>query len=464
MSQKNKSTTLGTLVADSFMPASNLTSPQAAGALFWRARYLQEAAILQHLPFLFWLLAILRPRRYVETGMTDAVSYFAVCQAMDKTEPDGVCTGIWHQIGKNPVSVPEGVHWRNTEFYAEFSQILTEPPAKVARRLRDGSVDLLLVNMQDDDSPINSLTLDWTCKLSERAVVLVHGTSRPGFEETPSAVLLRDLGARCPTVHFEGGDGLSVLLWGSERKEQLLGLADLTPETPGYSDIRQVFQRLGAAHRFEWENRRNSQHLRDQQSNLDRLQKQNVGLTRELEENVLLSHERGLQIATMQAQLHDLKVEQQAWENETKQQIAALEAEQEEQAVWLQKAEAGHAERLQKSSREIAILMSTLETERQKSLALLGEAEALRNENTRHQVEREERERNHRAAEEGLNQQNRELQAQLHDLEVKRKTWESKAKQHLDRYNAVMNSTSWRITGPARSAINQFRALKKTRP
>ena len=166
----------------------------------------------------------------------------------------------------------------------------------------------------------------------------------------------------------------------------------------------------------------------------------------------------------MQAQLHDLEVKHKAWENETKQRIAALEAEREEQAVWLQKAEAGHAERLQKSSREIAILMSTLETERQKSLALLGEAEALRNENTRHQVEREERERNHRAAEEGLNQQNRELQAQLHDLEVKRKTWESKAKQHLDRYNAVMNSTSWRITGPARSAINQFRALKKTRP
>ena len=435
------------------MPASNLTSPQAARALFWRARYLQEAAILQHLPFLFWLLAILRPRRYVETGMTDAVSYFAVCQAMDKTEPDAVCTGIWHQTGKNPVSLPESVHWRNTEFYAEFSQILTEPPARVARRLRDGSVDLLLVNMQDDDSPINSLVQDWTCKLSERAVVLVHGTSRPGFEESPSAVLLRDLEARCPTMHFEGGDGLSVLLWGSERQEQLLGLADLAPETPGYSDVRQVFQRLGAAHRFEWKNRKNSQHLRDQQRDLDRLQEQNMGLTRELEENVLLSQERGLQIATMQAQLHDLEVKQKAWENEAKQRIAALEAEREEQAARLQKAEAGHA-----------ALTSTLETERQKSLALLEEAEALRNENNRHQAEREERERNHRTAEDALNRQNRELQTQLHDLEVKQKAWENEAKQHWERYNAVMNSTSWRITGPARSMIDKFRALKKTKP
>ncbi|PZO65553.1 MAG: hypothetical protein DI498_08635, partial [Paracoccus denitrificans] len=416
MSQKSMSTAIETLVADSVLPASGFSSPQAARALFWRARYLQEAAILQHLPFLFWLLGILRPRRYVETGMTDAVSYFAVCQAMDKTEPDAACTGIWHQTGEARASLPDGVNWRNTEFYAEFSQILTGPLAKFANGVRDGSIDLLLVNWHDDDSAINSFVQDWTSKLSKRAVVVVHGTSRPGFEETPSAVLLRDLGTRCPTLHFDGGDGLTVLLWGAERQEQLLALANLSQEDSGYSDVRQVFQRLGAAHQFEWKNRKNSQHLRDQQRDLDHLQKLNIGLTRELEENALLSEERGLENATMQAQIHDLEVQRKTWEDEAKQQIAALEAQREEQAVRLQEAEAGHAERLQESSREFAVLIETLETERQKNLALREEAEAFREESTRNQAEREEQERIHRTAEDVFNYETRKLKAQIQEL------------------------------------------------
>ncbi|WP_158635509.1 hypothetical protein [Gemmobacter aquaticus] len=506
------------------MASSDLTSPQAARALFWRARYLQESPILQHLPFLFWLLSILRPRRYVEINMTEAVSYFAACQAMDKIEPDAVCTGIWHQTGGKPATIPEGILWRNSEFYAEFSQILTEPPAKVASRIHNGSVDLLLVNLQGDDTPMNSLVQDWTCKLSERAVVLVHGTGRPGFEETPGAVLLRDLGARCPTVHFDGGDGLSVLLWGTERQERFQGLANLAPETPDYFDVRQVFQRLGAAHRYEWKSRKDSQRLHEQQRSLDRLQKENTELSRDLEERTLLSQEHSLQVATLRAQLHDLEMKRKAWEDTAKQRIAALEAEREEQSIRRQEAEAGREERF----REIAVLTSTLEKERERTQRSVEERTLLIQEHSLQvttlqaqlhdlemkrkawedtakqriaalEAEREEQSIRRQEAEAGREERFREiavltstlekerertqrsveertlliqehslqvatLQAQLHELEMKRKAWEDEAKQHLERYNAVINSTSWCITRPARRAIDRFRALNRRRP
>ncbi|MCE6967246.1 hypothetical protein [Cereibacter sphaeroides] len=493
MSQTNKLSILASLVADSM--ALDTASPRAASALFWRARYLQEAAILPHLPFIFWLSSILRPRSYVETGMTEAVSYFAVCQTMDKISPDGVCTGIWRRVGENSGVIPERVHWRNTELYTEFSNIVVESPAKVAANIRDGSVDLLLVNLQDGDT----LVKDWTSKLSECAVVLLHGTRLPEFSDTSSAAMLRDLGALYPTIHFEEGDGLSVLLWGPERREQLLGLADLTSETPGYSDVRQVFRRLGAAHRFEWISRKDRQDLLERQRDLERLQKERDAIQLELREYTLLSQEHGHQVANLQARLHDLEAAGAARDDRAAHRIAALEAECEEQAQRLRDAETRSEELLHERFREIATLTSTLEGERtvaetmrvrnadlEARLQELEAESAARDDRATRRIaaleaEREEQAQRLREAKakfgELLHERLQEIASLTSTLERERLQASTLQRRHnelqetlacnkveaeyyREQLDLIKSSTFWRMTGPARQMIDRLRAMR----
>lgn len=62
--------------------------------LLRRARYLEDSPFLHHLPFLFWLIDILRPRSIAQVGALDPVAYFAICQAMDKLNVEGHSFGI----------------------------------------------------------------------------------------------------------------------------------------------------------------------------------------------------------------------------------------------------------------------------------------------------------------------------------------------------------------------------------
>src|SRR5690606_10508622 len=61
--------------------------------------------------------------------------------------------------------------------------------------------------------------------------------------------------ATYPSITLEGGEGLTAILYGEERHEQLVKLADLTFGMPGYSEVHHVFSRLGTTHSFEWSSR-----------------------------------------------------------------------------------------------------------------------------------------------------------------------------------------------------------------
>lgn len=236
--------------------SSEIVAPLTSRTLFWRARFLRESRFLTHVPFLFWLIETCRPGFVVKLGLGDGVSYFAACQALDKLETQADCVAIDTDTsrGNGAAADRDGVLQYNEDNYSEFSQILRTDLRRAVNRFPDGSVDLLMVDVDIDEEMIDRLTHDWPRKLSERAVVLFHGTGTR-FAEGAAAGFLDRIMATFPHVSFEGGDGLMLVLYGAQRQDRLRRLTDLQPGVRGYFEIRHVFRRLGATHEYEWQSR-----------------------------------------------------------------------------------------------------------------------------------------------------------------------------------------------------------------
>jgi hypothetical protein len=102
---------------DSLPVMPEIVTPASARALFWRPRHLAASDDLWHLPFLFWLTDLARPRVFASTGMEDGVAYFATCQAMDRTGGGGRCHGI-------TAGAPDpGLLAHNESHYADMSRL-----------------------------------------------------------------------------------------------------------------------------------------------------------------------------------------------------------------------------------------------------------------------------------------------------------------------------------------------------
>src|SRR6185437_5798850 len=51
-------------------------------SMLWRAERQARSAWIEHVPFAFWLVHVLRPRTIVELGTHTGVSYSAMCQSV----------------------------------------------------------------------------------------------------------------------------------------------------------------------------------------------------------------------------------------------------------------------------------------------------------------------------------------------------------------------------------------------
>jgi hypothetical protein len=57
-------------------------APIIRRSMFWTPERLALSAWIEHVPFAFWLVDVLRPSTIVELGTHSGVSYSAMCQAV----------------------------------------------------------------------------------------------------------------------------------------------------------------------------------------------------------------------------------------------------------------------------------------------------------------------------------------------------------------------------------------------
>ena len=201
-----------------------------------------------HVPFMFSLVGLLRPRRFVEVGTMRGTSFFAALQAMAKLGEDakGVAVSTW-------AVEPE----READFagayedfaylarkYADRAGILRMAPEVALHRFDDGSIDLLHLDGLRGLETARTALDAWGPKLSDRGVILIHDIAahEAGFGVWR---LWEEIKSRAPTLEFRHAQGLGVVLAGKAPPPALLSVARAAADPSVAVLLAEHFQRMG---------------------------------------------------------------------------------------------------------------------------------------------------------------------------------------------------------------------------
>jgi Methyltransferase domain/Glycosyl transferase family 2 len=213
---------------------------------YWSIADLMPCDWTDHIPFIFALAALERPRRFVELGTLRGSSFLAFCQAARQAgfESEAIAVSAWSVDPENEAAYRTA--FDDFRFiaskYDDFASWLKMDHAEAALRFDEGSVDLLHLDGFRDYDALKSVLDTWLPKVSSRGVLLLHDTNSHGQDFGVWRVW-EELRERFPTLEFRHGQGLGVACVGDGATGPVARLASWVESDP---EMRTLFQ-----HHFE---------------------------------------------------------------------------------------------------------------------------------------------------------------------------------------------------------------------
>lgn len=202
-----------------------------------------------HIPFAFWLTAVMRPRSFVELGTYSGISYLAFCQAIRQLElpTQAFAIDTWEgdaHAGAYGETIYQTLKQAHDGPYSGFSTLLRMLFDDALPLFANGSVDLLHIDGLHTYDAVRHDFETWLPKMSKNGVVLFHD-SNVYRDDFGVHQLWAELAPRYPSCHFKHSNGLGVLLVGAQQPQELLELC--RPDAEGHAQL--LFSSLGG--RFE---------------------------------------------------------------------------------------------------------------------------------------------------------------------------------------------------------------------
>ena len=137
-----------TTVHSTDLSAANSITTLAQSSMFWRPVFLEQCEWLEHIPFAFWLIEAHKPSTFVELGTQEGVSYFAMCQAIDRLHLETSCYAVstWENgdtAKKNAFGEYETFKIHNDAHYSSFSRLVKSTSQESLGHFADNSIDLI---------------------------------------------------------------------------------------------------------------------------------------------------------------------------------------------------------------------------------------------------------------------------------------------------------------------------------
>jgi GT2 family glycosyltransferase len=203
-----------------------------------------------HAPFAFALVQMARPRSIVELGVLQGDSYCAFCHAVAILQYPAQCRGIdlWPhdpQSGLDAEAMLTALRQFHDPEYGRFSQLIRAHFHQAVNQFPAASIDLLHLDGQPSYAALKQDLQVWAPKLSDKAIVLLHGTNLNVSDGGAKKLWAELSNQNRPAFAFEHAGGLGVLAWGSQTPPPVMEFLQEGRASP--QAIRAHFARLGEA-------------------------------------------------------------------------------------------------------------------------------------------------------------------------------------------------------------------------
>ena len=403
---------------------------------------------LRHVPLLFWLAVAMSPRRSAWVGIGDGALFLGLAQALGTLGKPASLQGLDAQAGAGMGPERHEIYARH---YAGFASVVP-----LAHPLSE--VDFLVLHQPTEDM-VERLKVAWLPQLSGRGVVLILGT----------LTQIEAVSAQIEGVSFDFsverlGIGCRLVLCGTDLPREL---APLMNDPAAFPVAKQLFHRLGSGLVAE----RAAAHLPVMQANVADLMAEKADLAARLSK--ALSEVEDLRQAETVMTLHQAEQVTRRYELETAHRDGMARITHVE--ACLAQSRAAHDERVE----DIACLThhfdARAEKLRQDIAALqaraaeqLAQCEARAREQAEAELAQYKAKANTRLqrVEEELAQHKAKANTRLQRAEAELAQYKAKAmqqakadllketrhqlRQERAKRDAMVNSTSWRLTRPLR--------------
>ena len=151
-------------------------------SMFWTPERQAPSTWIEHVPFAFWLVDVLRPRTIVELGTHNGVSYSAMCQAVKSLGLATSCFAVDTWKGDEHAGFYSEDIYRDfaafhDQRYSAFSRLVRSSFDEALSHFEDGSIDLLHIDGLHTYEAVRHDYQSWLPKLSTDAIVLFHDTN-----------------------------------------------------------------------------------------------------------------------------------------------------------------------------------------------------------------------------------------------------------------------------------------------
>lgn len=272
-------------------------------AAFWLPRHMARSTLLGQLPFLFWLTETVSPRMIVQLGTGDGVGYLALCQAAERLNLGTVCLAM--EPGK--IAMLAALRTAHDTHYTDFSRLSSGE--NMANGLPAGaSIDLLVLNTPPDRETLALLRDEIIPRLSDRAVVLVSDPDTVLADQS-ARKLLTGKGQPAMTMApvVPNGVAVELILYGSTQHDRLRRLVAQQPGQSSWLTLRQAFNRLGQGLAATQRNQELSQEQADRKAPLAEADAALAALKTQLEQAQASEKSQMQRQAEMAAMVHDLQ-------------------------------------------------------------------------------------------------------------------------------------------------------------
>ena len=227
----------------------DVLQPMFRSSMFWTPERQVSSAWIEHVPFAFWLVDVLRPTTIVELGTHCGVSYSAMCQAVRSLGLPTSCFAVDTWKGDEHEGLYSEDIYRNLvkfhdQRYSAFSRLVRSTFDEALSHFADGSIDLLHIDGLHTYQAVRHDYESWLPKLSARGVVLFHDTN---VRENDFGVfrLWSEIITERRRFTFLHGHGLGVLGVGRAYSEPLNFIFNANDDSALPALIRETFGALG---------------------------------------------------------------------------------------------------------------------------------------------------------------------------------------------------------------------------